>query len=198
MSILTDEQIEARSRNEGMIRPFVNNNIRSKQVSPYADPVGIVSYGLSSHGYDVRLAESLRVFTNLNGGIIDPKNLNQATLQEVPACEEDGSVVIPPNSYALGHTVEEFDIPTDIMVVAVGKSTYARAGVIINVTPIEAGFKGQVVIEISNSTTLPVKVYVNEGIAQFLFFQSDEPCKTSYADKNGKYQGQTGITLPRV
>lgn len=198
MSILNDEEIEARSRNEGMIHPFVNNNIRTKKTSPYAESEGIISYGLSSHGYDVRLAESLRVFTNLNGGIIDPKNLNQATLQEVPADEVDGSVIIPPNSYALGHTVETFDIPVDVMVVAVGKSTYARAGVIINVTPIEAGFKGQVVIEISNSTTLPVKVYVNEGIAQFLFFQSDHPCRTSYADKKGKYQGQTGITLPRI
>lgn len=160
-----------------------------------------ISSGLSSFGYDVILDHDVKIFSNMRGGMIDPKNIN--TMHFVKGeiiTEPDGSryFILPPNSYALGHTFETFDIPRDVMVVAVGKSTYARAGIIINVTPIEAGFRGQVVIEIANGTSLPAKVYIAEGIAQFLFFRGDKACEISYDDRGGKYQDQTGITHARV
>lgn len=159
----------------------------------------IISKGLTSFGYDVTLAEDAAIFTNINSQIIDPLNFTEETLQRVVA--KDGYFIMPPNSYMLGYTKEFFRIPRDVMVIALGKSTYARAGAIINVTPIEPGFEGTVVIEIANATSLPMKVYANQGIAQFLFFQSDEECETSYADRNngegGKYQGQRGLVTPR-
>lgn len=179
-----------------MIEPFVNQAVREVKTvrggEQTSDPV--ISYGLSGYGYDVRLAPKYRVFTNLYSTIIDPKNLDPKAYADV----EGDVLIIPPHSYALGNTIEYFRIPRDIMVICVGKSTYARSGVIINVTPIEPGFEGQVVIEISNATSLPVKVYGNEGIGQFIFLKGDRPCRTSYADKGGKYQGQVGIQMPKV
>lgn len=160
----------------------------------------VLSYGLSSAGYDVRLADEFKIFSNANSSQIDPKNLDEGCLVDgVVKTDTDGAryVLLPPNSYLLGHTVETFDIPRDVMVVALGKSTYARAGAIVNVTPIEPGFRGSVVIEVSNSTPLPLRLYAGEGIAQFLFFRS-EPCLVSYDDRNGKYQDQQGLVLPKV
>ena len=172
-----------------MISPFIGKSIR---VSDAGEKV--ISYGLSSMGYDVRLAKGLKVFTNVNNAILDPKGLDPAAFVD----KDDDVVIIPPNGFALGHTVETFNVPRDVLIVCLGKSTYARAGVAINVTPIEPGFKGQVVIEIANTTNLPVKIYTGEGIAQFLFGQSDENCLVSYDDRGGKYQGQSGIQLPLV
>lgn len=171
-----------------MITPFEPNNIRFNETKEK-----ILSYGTSSFGYDVTLSDEFRIFTNINSTIIDPLNFDEKCLQEFK-----GDVcIIPPNSYILAVTREFFDIPRNVMVICVGKSTYARCGAIVNVTPIEPGFKGHVVIEISNATNLPMKIYANQGIAQFLFFESDEDCETSYADKGGKYQGQTGVTLAK-
>lgn len=201
--LLSDISIAGLASN-GMIEPFVERNISAIPpvlLANSVNPLKVLSFGLSSCGYDVRLAEKFKVFSNLKPKIIDPKRFDDDCLAEVEVTVEGDEkyIVVPPNSYALGVTVECFDIPNNIGVVAVGKSTYARAGIIINVTPIEPGFKGHVVIEISNSTPLPAKVYANEGIAQFLFLQLDQPCHRSYADKNGKYQNQgDGITLPKV
>lgn len=185
-----------------MIEGFVDQQKREEVINFAPNENGgidcttrkIISFGLSSFGYDVRLDRKFKIFTNINSALIDPLNFDEKCLVDF----EGDYVIVPPNSYVLGNTVESFNIPNDIQVICVGKSTYARAGVIINVTPIEAGFSGQVVIEISNSTPLPVKVYANMGIAQFLFLQGDSPCEVSYADRNGKYQNQTGITLPKV
>lgn len=175
-------------RGEPMISPFVPNQVRE------VDNRKIVSYGLASYGYDVRLADEFKIFTNVRNAIIDPLNPD-------PDCfvEHKGDYcIIPPNSYILGHTIETFRIPRDVMVVCVGKSTYARLAAIVNVTPIEPEFEGSVVIEIANGSPLPLKVYANQGIGQFLFFKGDRPCEVSYADKGGKYQGQTGLTLARL
>ena len=161
----------------------------------------VISYGTSSYGYDVSLSEEFKLFTNLNSAVIDPKRFDEACLADAKVHTDstgDRYVILPPNSYLLGRTVEYFRIPRRVTVLAVGKSTYARAGAIVNVTPIESEFEGNVVIEISNSTNLPLKIYANEGIAQFMFFESDEDCLTSYADRKGKYMGQTGVTLPKV
>ncbi len=162
----------------------------------------IISRGLTSYGYDVALGPKFKVFTNINSAVIDPKRIDPKCFVDVEAKfdHETGEsfVLMPPNSYLLGSTIETFDIPRDVMVICLGKSTYARSGGIVNVTPIEAGFKGSVVIEISNSTNLPARVYANEGIAQFLFLRGDQSCEVSYADRDGKYQGQTGLTLPKV
>lgn len=185
MTILNDKEINALSQN-GMITPFCETSIRT-----HLDK-RVISYGLSSFGYDVRLSDQFKIFNNVNAGIIDPLDFDIKNVVD----HQGHYCVIPPNSYILGHTVETFDIPRDVMVLCVGKSTYARCGIIVNVTPIEPGFKGQVVIEVSNATTLPVKVYANMGISQFLFFKGSE-CDVSYADRQGKYQNQTGITLPR-
>jgi dCTP deaminase len=162
----------------------------------------IISYGTTSYGYDVRLGEEFQIFTNINGGLIDPKRLDktQCLVETVTRVDEDGSryVILPPNSYLLGVTPEYFKMPRDVLAICMGKSTYARAGAHVNVTPIEPGFEGQVVIEVSNGTSLPMKIYANEGISQFCFFRGTEPCETSYADKDGKYMGQTGIQLGKV
>jgi len=184
-----------------MISPYLPFLVRERTGGEGSPETKAISYGVSSYGYDVRLAEEFKIFTNINSAVIDPKRFNDKCLidGEVHSDEYgDKYVILPPNSYLLGRTIEYFNIPRDVMVVCLGKSTYARAGAIVNVTPIEAGFEGHVVIEVSNSTNLPLKIYANEGIAQFLFFQSDEPCVTSYADRGGKYQGQTGIVVPRI
>jgi len=168
----------------GMIEPFEDRQVRE----------GVVSYGLSSYGYDIRVADEFKVFTNINSTVVDPKNFDARSFVDIKA----DVCIIPPNSFALAKTVEYFRIPRDVLTVCVGKSTYARCGLIVNVTPFEPEWEGFVTLEISNTTPLPAKVYANEGIAQVLFFQSDEPCEVSYADKKGKYQGQQGLTLPRL
>ena len=161
----------------------------------------IISAGLTSYGYDVSLSDDFKLFTNINSAVIDPKRPDPSCFIDArPLLADDGSeyVLLPPNSYLLASTVEYFRIPRDVMVICVGKSTYARAGAIVNTTPIEPGFEGNVVIEISNATNLPLRIYAREGIAQFMFFKGDRPCRTSYGDRGGKYQGQTGITLGKV
>jgi dCTP deaminase len=162
-------------------------------------PERIISYGLTSYGYDVRLAEQFKIFSNMLGSTIDPLAIHQDCFVEQDASvNEAGYVILPPNSYLLGVTQETFAIPRDVTAICVGKSTYARCGIAVNVTPIEAGFEGQVVIEVANQTSLPARIYANMGIAQFLFFRGDQPCDVSYADRGGKYQGQSGITDARV
>jgi dCTP deaminase len=185
-----------------MIEPFFPQQVKTRERIIYGDRMTpdetvtekIVSYGLSSAGYDVRLGRKFKIFTNIRSALIDPLNMSDDCYVD----HEGDDVIIPPHSYILGHTPEVFDIPRDVMVVCVGKSTYARAGCAVNVTPIEPGFKGQVVIEIANQTPLPMKVYADMGIAQFLFYRMSEPCETSYGDRKGKYQGQAGITTARV
>jgi len=155
---------------------------------------GVISFGLSSYGYDVRIADEFKIFTNVFGAVVDPKNFDSKSFVDFK-----GDVcIIPPNSFALGRTLEYFRIPRNVMTICVGKSTYARCGIITNVTPLEPGWEGHVTLEISNTTPLPAKIYANEGIAQILFFESDEQCMISYADKKGKYQSQQGVTLPKV
>ena len=168
----------------GMIEPFEDRQVRA----------GVISYGLSSYGYDIRVADEFKVFTNINSTVVDPKNFDNRSFVDVKA----DVCIIPPNSFALAKTVEYFRIPRDVLTVCVGKSTYARCGLIVNVTPFEPEWEGYVTLEISNTTPLPAKVYANEGISQVLFFQSDEICEVSYADKKGKYQRQQGLTLPRL
>lgn len=208
---LTEEEIAAF---KPMIEPF-NDGLIREMMGSITKPMGhpmqmvtiptntrkIISRGLTSFGYDVSLAREFKLFTNINSTIIDPKRLDDSTLVDATVqYDPDGSayVIMPPNSYLLGRTLEYFRIPRDIQTICVGKSTYARAGAIINVTPIEPGFEGNVVIEIANATSLPMKVYAEEGISQFMFLQGSEECEISYADRSGKYQGQTGITLPKV
>ncbi len=182
---ITEEEL---SNWRPMISPFVPSNIKTR------DDKRIISYGLTSFGYDVRLANKFKIFTNVNSSLIDPLNMPDDCYVDF----EGESCIIPPHGYMLGHTEEYFVVPKDVIITCVGKSTLARVGLIVNVTPIEPGFEGQVVIEISNATNLPVRVYANQGVSQFLFDQSDEPCSVSYADKKGKYQGQTGIQLAKV
>ena len=167
-----------------MIEPFEDRQVRD----------GVVSYGLSSYGYDIRVADEFKVFTNINSTVVDPKNFDARSFVDL----KTDICIIPPNSFALAKTVEYFRIPRDVLTVCVGKSTYARCGLIVNVTPFEPEWEGFVTLEISNTTPLPARVYANEGIAQVLFFQSDETCEVSYADKKGKYQKQQGLTLPRL
>ena len=156
--------------------------------------VGVVSYGLSSYGYDIRVADEFKIFTNVGGTVVDPKNFDEKNIVDFK-----GDVcIVPPNSFALARTIEYFKMPRDVLAICLGKSTYARCGIIVNVTPFEPGFEGHITIEISNTTPLPAKIYANEGIAQALFLQGYEICEVSYADKKGKYQRQKGITLPRI
>jgi len=183
-SIKADRWIKKMALETGMIDPFEDRQVRA----------GVISYGLSSYGYDIRVADEFKVFTNINSTVVDPKNFDARSFVDVRA----DVCIIPPNSFALAKTVEYFRIPRDVLTVCVGKSTYARCGLIVNVTPFEPEWEGFVTLEISNTTPLPAKVYANEGIAQVLFFQSDEPCEVSYADKKGKYQKQQGLTLPRM
>lgn len=184
MSIKADRWIKKISLEQGMIAPFEEKQVRQ----------GVISFGLSSYGYDVRIADEFKIFTNVFGAVVDPKNFDPKSFVDFK-----GEVcIIPPNSFALGRTVEYFRIPRQVMTICVGKSTYARCGIITNVTPLEPGWEGHVTLEISNTTPLPAKIYANEGIAQILFFESDEACMVSYADKKGKYQAQQGVTLPKV
>jgi dCTP deaminase len=184
MSIKSDRWIRQMAREHRMIEPFSDRQIRE----------GVISYGVSSYGYDVRIANDFKIFTNINSTIVDPKNFDSRSFVDFV-----GDVcVIPPNSFALARTVEYFRIPRNVIVVALGKSTYARCGIILNVTPLEPEWEGIVTLEVSNTTPLPAKIYANEGIAQMLFFESDEECEVSYADKKGKYQGQKALTLPKL
>jgi dCTP deaminase len=183
-SIKADKWIKKMALEHGMIDPFEDRQVRA----------GVISYGLSSYGYDIRVADEFKVFTNINSTVVDPKNFDSRSFVDVKA----DVCIIPPNSFALAKTVEYFRIPRDVLTVCVGKSTYARCGLIVNVTPFEPEWEGYVTLEISNTTPLPAKVYANEGISQVLFFQSDEMCEVSYADKKGKYQRQQGLTLPRL
>ena len=172
------------AREHQMIEPFVDDQVRQ----------GVISYGVSSYGYDVRVGDEFKVFTNVYNTVVDPKNFDARSFVDIVADE----CVIPPNSFALASTIEYFRIPRDVLTVCLGKSTYARCGIIVNVTPFEPEWEGTVTLEISNTTPLPAKIYANEGIAQVLFFQSDEVCERSYADKAGKYLKQRGVTLPRI
>jgi dCTP deaminase len=183
-SIKADKWIRKMALEHGMIEPFEDRQVRA----------GVISYGLSSYGYDIRVADEFKVFTNINNTVVDPKNFDDRSFVDMRA----DVCIIPPNSFALAKTVEYFRIPRDVLTVCVGKSTYARCGLIVNVTPFEPEWEGYVTLEISNTTPLPARVYANEGIAQVLFFQSDEVCEVSYADKKGKYQKQQGLTLPRL
>ena len=183
-SIKSDKWIKKMALEHGMIEPFEDRQVRD----------GVISYGLSSYGYDIRVADEFKVFTNINSTVVDPKNFDARSFVDV----KGAICIIPPNSFALSKTVEYFRIPRDVLTVCVGKSTYARCGLIVNVTPFEPEWEGFVTLEISNTTPLPAKVYANEGIAQVLFFQSDETCEVSYADKKGKYQKQQGLTLPKL
>ncbi len=183
-SIKSDRWIRKMALEHGMIEPFEERQVRE----------GVVSYGLSSYGYDIRVADEFKVFTNINSTVVDPKAFDARSFVDVRA----DVCIIPPNSFALAKTVEYFRIPRDVLTLCVGKSTYARCGLIVNVTPFEPEWEGFVTLEISNTTPLPARVYANEGISQVLFFQSDEVCEVSYADRKGKYQGQQGLTLPRL
>jgi dCTP deaminase len=183
-SIKADRWIKKMALEHGMIEPFEDRQVRA----------GVISYGLSSYGYDIRVADEFKVFTNINSTVVDPKNFDNRSFVDVKA----DVCIIPPNSFALARTVEYFRIPRDVLTVCVGKTTYARCGLIVTVTPFEPEWEGFVTLEISNTTPLPAKVYANEGISQVLFFQSDETCEVSYADKKGKYQRQQGLTLPKL
>ena len=184
MSIKADRWIRKMSLEHGMIEPFVDGQVRA----------GVVSYGLSSYGYDIRVADEFKIFTHINNTVIDPKNFDPRSFVDI----KSDVCIVPPNSFALAHTIEYFRIPRDVLTICLGKSTYARCGIIVNVTPFEPEWEGTVTLEISNTTPLPAKIYANEGIAQVLFFQSDEVCERSYADKSGKYLKQRGVTLPKV
>ena len=184
MSILSDRWIRRMALEKGMIEPFVDAQKRE----------GVISYGLSSYGYDARVGTDFKIFTNVDSAVVDPKNFaaNSFVDRNTDVC------IIPPNSFALARTVEHFRIPRDVLVICVGKSTYARCGIIVNVTPLEPEWEGHVTLEFSNTTPLPAKIYANEGACQFLFLQGNEPCDVSYRDKAGKYQGQRGVTLPKI
>jgi dCTP deaminase len=189
MGILPDRWIREKSLNNQMISPFVD---RLERTGDNQEP--ILSYGLSSYGYDARVAPDFKIFTNVDNAIVDPKNFSDSSFvtRQTDVC------IIPPNSFALGRTVEYFKIPRDVLVICLGKSTYARCGIIVNVTPLEPEWEGHVTLEFSNTTPLPAKIYANEGVCQFLFLKADSVCDVSYADRGGKYQAQQGVTLPRM
>lgn len=186
MSIKSDRWIREMAQKHGMIEPFVDEQMK------FVDGEKVISFGLSSYGYDLRVANEFKVFTNMNNAIVDPKNFDNEAFIHI----KGNSCIIPPNSFALARSVEYFRIPRDVLTICIGKSTYARCGIIVNVTPFEPEWKGFVTLEISNTTPLPAKIYANEGLAQVLFYQSDEVCEVSYADRRGKYMNQVGITLP--
>ena len=189
MSIKSDRWIRRMAQEHGMIEPF-----EPQQVRHAADGHRIVSYGTSSYGYDIRCAREFKVFTNIYSTVVDPKNFDEKSFVDIEA----DVCIIPPNSFALARTVEYFRIPRNVLTICLGKSTYARCGIIVNVTPLEPGWEGHVTLEFSNTTPLPAKVYANEGACQFLFLQGNEPCEVSYADRAGKYMGQKGVTLPKL
>ena len=189
MSIKADRWIKRMALEHGMIEPFQDGQIRADQNGDK-----LISYGVSSYGYDVRCADEFKVFTNIHSATVDPKHFDEKSFVDI----KGDYCTIPPNSFALAETVETMSIPRDTLVICVGKSTYARCGLIVNVTPLEPEWRGKVTLEISNTTPLPAKVYAEEGIAQMVFLKADQVCETSYADKGGKYQDQDGLTLPRV
>ncbi|MEP2988609.1 MAG: dCTP deaminase [Parasphingorhabdus sp.] len=184
MTILSDRWIRNETNHAGMIEPFVESQKRD----------GCISYGLSSYGYDARVSDEFKVFTNVNNAIVDPKDFSDNSFVD----RKTDCCIIPPNSFALARTVEYFRIPRDVLVICLGKSTYARCGIIVNVTPLEPEWEGHVTLEFSNTTPLPAKVYANEGACQFLFLKGNEPCEVSYAERSGKYMGQKGVTLPKL
>ncbi len=184
MGLKADSWIRQKALKEAMITPFSEDQVGK----------GVVSYGLSSYGYDIRVSNEFKIFTNLNSTVVDPKHFDDANVVDF----EGDVCIVPPNSFALARTVEYFKIPRNVLAICLGKSTYARCGIIVNVTPFEPEFEGHITIEISNTTPLPAKIYANEGIAQVLFLEGDEACDISYKDKKGKYQSQEGITLPRI
>ena len=189
MSIQSDRWIQEMAGKHGMIEPFEPNQVRTSQHGER-----IVSYGTSSYGYDVRCAREFKVFTNINSAIVDPKAFSEESFVDIAS----DVCIIPPNSFALARTVEYFRIPRDVLTICLGKSTYARCGIIVNVTPLEPEWEGHVTLEFSNTTPLPAKIYADGGVAQMLFFKSDQACETSYQDRGGKYQGQEGVTLPKT
>ena len=184
MSIRPDHWIRKMAQEHGMIKPFEPAQVRE----------GVISYGMSSYGYDIRVADEFKIFTNVYSAIVDPKNFDTRSMVDYTG----GVCIIPPNSFALARTIEYFRIPRSVICLCVGKSTYARCGILVNTTPFEPEWEGFVTLEISNTTPLPAKIYSNEGIAQVLFFESDDVCEVSYADKKGKYQGQQSIVLPKL
>jgi dCTP deaminase len=188
MTIKSDKWIRRMAEEHNMLEPFEPGQVR------YVDGEKIVSYGTSSYGYDVRCADEFKIFTNINSAVVDPKAFDENSFVDI----KSDVCIIPPNSFALARTVEYFRIPRNVLTVCLGKSTYARCGIIVNVTPLEPEWEGHVTLEFSNTTPLPAKIYANEGVAQMLFFESDEVCETSYKDRGGKYQGQTGVTLPQT
>ena len=183
MSIKNDSWIEKMATQKDMISPFESKQVRE----------GIISYGVSSYGYDIRVADEYKIFTNVNNSIVDPKNFDEKSFVDF----KGDICIVPPNSFALARSIEYFRIPRNVLTICLGKSTYARCGIIVNVTPFEPEWEGHVTLEISNTTPLPAKIYSNEGLCQVLFFESDEECEKSYLDKSGKYQMQTGITLAK-
>lgn len=184
MGLKNDQWIRKMAQEQRMIEPFAENQVRD----------GVISFGVSSYGYDIRVADEFKIFTNVYSAVVDPKKFDNKSMVDF----RGGICVIPPNSFALARTVEYFRIPRKVLTVCVGKSTYARCGIIVNVTPFEPEWEGYVTLEISNTTPLPARIYANEGIAQVLFFEADEECETSYADKKGKYQKQKSIVLPKI
>ncbi len=188
MGIKSDKWIRRMAQSHGMIEPFEPNQVK------HGDNGSMVSYGTSSYGYDVRCSDEFKIFTNINSTIVDPKAFDPNSFVDFkgPVC------IIPPNSFALARTVEYFRIPRNVLTICLGKSTYARCGIIVNVTPLEPEWEGHVTLEFSNTTPLPAKIYANEGVAQVLFIEGDEICETSYKDRGGKYQGQKGVTLPKI
>ena len=189
MSIKSDKWITKMAKSHEMIKPFSENQVRTDN-----DGNKLISYGVSSYGYDVRCSNEFKVFTNIHSAIVDPKSFDEKSFVDI----HSDICVIPPNSFALARTVEYFKIPRNTLTVCLGKSTYARCGIIVNVTPLEPEWEGHVTLEFSNTTNLPAKIYAGEGVAQMLFFESDEECAVSYKDRGGKYQGQTGVTLPKT
>ncbi|PHS70290.1 MAG: dCTP deaminase [Methylophaga sp.] len=187
MSIKSDKWIRRMVKEHNMISPFESEQVREN------DKGRMISYGTSSYGYDVRCSSEFKIFTNINSAIVDPKNFDESSFVDV----NSDVCIIPPNSFALARTVETFKIPRSVLTICLGKSTYARCGIIVNVTPLEPEWEGHVTLEFSNTSPLPAKIYANEGVAQMLFFEADEVCETSYADRGGKYQGQQGVTLPK-
>jgi dCTP deaminase len=184
MGLKSDTWIRRMALEQGMIEPFVDGQVRE----------GVISYGLSSYGYDIRVTDEFKIFTNVHSAVVDPKHFNPNSFVDF----KGEMCIIPPNSFVLSRTVEYFRIPRDVLTICIGKSSYARCGLIVNVTPFEPEWHGYVTLEISNTTPLPARIYANEGIAQVVFFQGDEPCEVSYADRKGKYQGQQTIVLPRI
>ena len=187
MAVLPDHWIRRMARERGLIEPFEPGQVRE------TDGRAVISWGTSSYGYDVRCAPEFKVFTNINAAVVDPKAFTESSFVDVRADE----CIVPPNSFALARTVEYFRIPRDVLTICLGKSTYARCGIIVNVTPLEPEWEGHVTLEFSNTTPLPARVYANEGVAQVVFLKADDVCQTSYLDRGGKYQGQRGVTLPR-